>query len=71
MLKTLTNSFHKTTVRIRVQDSWGNLTQDEIYSRLVNYAKVEGPHGRLSRKVRRIQRTLCGMEDCHCGTVRE
>jgi hypothetical protein len=62
----LKNEFHGTSVRVRVPWTAGDDDWAEIQLR----AALERVPGRWTRTLRRIEKTLCGMKDCHCGTVR-
>lgn len=60
---TLTNSFHNTSTTVRfsypVEDPWMEIQQDAN----------DGVSG-AARRLRRVQKALCGHKDCKCGTVR-
>lgn len=58
-MQTLTNSFHQTSIRIR-----STLTWEQIEHRAYSGDKA------AKRLKARIRKTLCGMADCKCGTVR-
>ena len=59
----LTNSFHGSSVRVRVPEAWMENAWQEIQA--AAYAD------RLwKRTERRIRRELCGCADCKCGVVR-
>ena len=68
---TLKNSFHGTEARI--SSSWGD-TPAEVWDTLQTDAYGRNPYSEESRRaqrtIRRIERALCGMDDCRCGTVR-
>ena len=59
----LTNSFHRTSVTVRVPESWGDVW-GEIQYRAMNGGRAD------RRRERKIRRILCGMSDCECGIVR-
>jgi hypothetical protein len=63
---TLTNSFHGTSVVVLVHEDVE--TQQEAYVEIEHAAAVGRPGA--DAKLRRVRRTLCGVADCHCGTVR-
>lgn len=69
-MKTLSNSYHSTLIRIRTALSWEEIEQ------MAYYAKGEPVRYRTrqDRNIlalhRRIKSRLCGMSDCKCGTVR-
>ena len=60
---TLKNSFHNSSVRVRVPDTDSDHWLD------LRIAAHEGDES-AKRKVQRIRRTLCGSGGCQCGTVR-
>ena len=62
---TLTNDYHKTSVTVRVPDSIDG--QSEAWMNLQAWA---GRDISDKRRVQKIRKTLCGMSDCQCGTVR-
>ena len=64
---TLTNSFHGTTVKI--SDTWGD-TPGEAWEALQHSAFQELHYGKARRTLRRVEKALCGMADCACGTFR-
>ncbi len=63
----LTNSFHNTSVKVRTavdnqQEAWFEIQ-----------AAVHGqahPTAAARAKLRRVEKSLCGIEDCKCGIVR-
>jgi len=69
-MQTLRNTLHNTSIRIKSPLEWEEIV-DAAYR-----AESTQPHNR-NRNQRsvltlrnRINRALCGMADCHCGTVR-
>jgi hypothetical protein len=64
---TLKNSFHNTEVTMLVPN--GIETQREALDRLEQRAANGDPS--FVRTLRRVQRALCGVEGCQCGTVRD
>jgi len=65
---TLSNSFHRTEVHVRVPESWED-TWMEIQC-AANDERSRQTRGPWRRKLERINSTLCGISDCKCGTVR-
>jgi hypothetical protein len=69
-MQTLRNTFHNTQTRIKSRLDW-----DEIVNAAYR-AKSTPAHNRNRSQInvlalhKRIKRALCGMADCHCGTVR-
>jgi hypothetical protein len=69
-MQTLHNTFHGTSIRIKSPLDWEQIA-DAAYR-----AESARPHNRNRSQLnalalyRRIKRALCGMADCHCGTVR-
>jgi hypothetical protein len=64
---TLTNNFHNTSVRVRTNAD----NQAEAWFEL--QAAVHGqahPTAAAKARLRRVEKALCGMKDCRCGTVR-
>jgi hypothetical protein len=64
---TLTNSFHGTRVNVRTnadnqQDAWFEI-QAAVYGQA-------HPTAAAKARLRRVEKALCGMKDCRCGTVR-
>lgn len=65
----LSNSFHGTRIYINVPKSWKDKDQFEIYAELELLA-YQGDKS-AKRKIARIDKTLCGKKDCHCGKIRK
>jgi hypothetical protein len=69
-MQTLENTFHNTSIRIKSPLDWEQIVKAAYY------AESTRPHNRNRSQInalalhRRIRRALCGMTDCHCGTVR-
>lgn len=64
---TLKNTFHGTEVVVRSatadpEQTWVNI-QSAVYA-------ANQPTNAAKAKLRRIEKILCGMSDCRCGTVR-
>ena len=64
---TLENSFHNTEVRVRGPwddqwEAWEDI-QRAVYGQVF-------PSRAAKRRLRRVEKALCGMDDCACGTVR-
>lgn len=70
IMQTLTNSFHRTSIRIRSAHSWEYIADRAYYAHreLPRYRSVHDT--RFIRLHRRIKNTLCGSLTCQCGTVR-
>jgi len=64
---TLKNSFHNTEVRVR--GPWKTQAEawDEIQAAVFRYWPVCAAD---KKRYNRVVKTLCGMSDCSCGTVR-
>lgn len=66
---TLTNSFHNTSVR--VSDLWEVEGEGQAAAWLqIQYHAQWRRDPAAIRVMKRIEKTLCGMSDCRCGTVR-
>lgn len=65
-MKTLTNDFHKTSVRVKGYDL--AMSQNDIWMDIAQRAN-DGEKA-AQKQMARISRALCGMKDCTCGTVR-
>lgn len=65
---TLKNSFHNTEVRVR--GPWNN--QWEAWQDIQGavYGSIGLPSKSAQRRLRRVEKALCGMKSCACGTVR-
>jgi len=69
-MQTLRNTFHNTSIRIKSHLDWQQIV-NAAYR-----AKSTPAHNRNRSQLntlalhKRIKRTLCGMADCDCGTVR-
>jgi len=63
----LKNSFHGTSVRVRTEAEDAGEAWLEIQAAV--YATGR-PTAAAKRGLRRVERTLCGMSDCQCGTFR-
>ena len=63
----LKNDFHKTSIRVRVPESWAD---DPNGGAWMNIQQAATTSNKWARTLRRIENTLCGMQDCTCGTVR-
>jgi hypothetical protein len=63
----LQNSFHGTSIRVRVPQAWADDPNDGPWMNIQQAAQTSE---KWARTLRRIERTLCGMQDCTCGTVR-
>lgn len=64
---TLTNSFHGTRVNVRTnadnpQEAWYEI-QSAVYSQAY-------PTAAAKARLRRVEKALCGIKGCRCGTVR-
>ena len=59
----LKNSFHGTTVRVRVYAD----NPFDAY-REIQYAAYGNPGA--TARLRRVRKALCGVHGCQCGTVR-
>lgn len=67
---TLTNSFHHTSVNVRVPDSVAEDGQQAAWF-WIQTPMFSGPRDDAGiRRYRRVARTLCGCGDCRCGVVR-
>lgn len=74
MIYTLTNSFHRTEINIRVSEmpeyqSWAWHEINEAAYRELYYPPFK--RGPACAKRDRIWRKLCGISGCCCGTVRK
>jgi hypothetical protein len=67
---TLTNSFHNTTVTIHSDEPWEMLLYRADYALMKRPSQRSAEDERVIRQVRRVEKTLCGIEGCKCGTVR-
>lgn len=67
-LRILYNGVHGTRVQIRLDDDhYRNMTDSEVWDSLLRSASLGSSPAQ--RKVRRIEKALCGMTDCCCETV--
>lgn len=67
---TLKNSFHGTECTVLHPCRNGETSQRQVWQDLDEEASREWRAGPARSRVNRVRRTLCGMEDCQCGTVR-
>jgi len=75
MIITLENSFHNTSYRVRITEK--ELALSPYYGGIWGVIQVAAAdetnrriYGPARRRERRVERALCGIEDCACGTVR-
>ena len=66
----LKNSFHNTSVRVRVPDSVAEAGQGEAWLYFQEPVSTGRATGAEKARLRRVRRALCGMSDCSCGVVR-
>jgi len=67
----LHNSFHRTEVTILIDDDLAELSESAIYQELQRPVfSFLHPDKNAVSKLRRVEKALCGMTDCCCGTVR-
>ena len=67
---TLTNSFHNTSCAVMVPDAIADLGQSEIWNNITYPLYTGSATPAQKARIRRIERTLCGSNDCTCGVVR-
>jgi hypothetical protein len=69
-MQTLRNTFHGTQIRTKSHLDWEEI-MDAAYRAESTRARNRTRNQRSVLALRnRIRRILCGMADCHCGTVR-
>lgn len=64
---TLKNKFHNTEVVVR--SATADPAQTWINIQMAVYA-VNHPTNAAKARLRRVEKALCGLSDCCCGTVR-
>jgi hypothetical protein len=69
-MTTLTNSFHGTSIRIRISTTWEQIEAAAYRAHgIAPYRRTKAERTAV-RRMQRIKEALCGMHDCKCGTVR-
>lgn len=64
----LKNSFHSSQMVITIPDEW---SAEEAFEQIQFQALGNSANAKKAKaKLRKIKKTLCGMDDCQCGVVR-